>query len=276
VEYLSKQEKAIMLNEQGLKSLQEGQLEKAVNLFKEAIECHPNLAIPYGNLGMCYSNLGNYELAEQFYLKAIELDQTNIQFFTGLGSVYIETQQYEKAEMYLEKAKAIDPENMTYLTIFGGLLFASNRYKEAIDFHEELIRSEKVAKTDLHRDAEIHYRLAYSYIKLDKLEKGLEIAENYLQKSYIIEQPHFKTLFIQMKAKALAKMNKLVEVAILLQRALSETPRNVILLIELGDIHQSQQNYQMAITCYEKALEINPNFTHLKEIIEYLKKGLSI
>ena len=77
-----------------------------------------------------------------------------------------------------------------------------------------------------------------------------------------------------MKAKALAKMNRLVEVAILMQRALSETPRNVILWVEMGDIQLSQQNYQMAITCYEKALEIHPNFGKLKEIIERLKKGL--
>ena len=147
-------------------------------------------------------------------------------------------------------------------------------YLDIVWFHEELLKSNKIKKTDFQQDAEIHYRVSYSYIKLENPEKGLEIAEEYLQKPFIIEQPHLKTLFIQMKAKALAKMKKFVEVAILPDRALIETPRNIILWIELGDIQQSQQNYKMAIECYEKALEINPNFTHLKEIIEYLKKGI--
>ncbi len=168
----------------------------------------------------------------------------------------------------------IDQEDIVYLMSYGSSLFASNKYKETIEFHEKLLSSNKSKKIDLHQDAEIHYRLSYSYIKLEDTEKGLEIAEEYLQKPFIIEQPHLKTLFIQMKAKALAKMKKFVEVAILLDRALIETPRNIILWIELGDIQQSQQNYQMAIECYEKALEINPSFTYLQEIIEYLKKGI--
>lgn len=173
-----------------------------------------------------------------------------------------------------EKEEIIDQEDIAYLMEYGSSLFASNKYKETIDFHEELLKSKKIKKINFQQDAEIHYRLAYSYIKLDDPEKCLEIAEEYLQEPLIIEQPNLKTLFIQMKAKALAKMKKFVEVAILLDRALIETPRNIILWIELGDIQQSQQNYKMAIECYEKALDINPNFTHLQEIIEYLKKGI--
>ena len=173
-----------------------------------------------------------------------------------------------------KKKEIIDQENIAFLMEYGSSLFASNKYKETIEFHEELLKSKKSKKINFQQDAEIHYRLSYSYIKLDDPEKGLEIAEEYLQNPLIIEQLNLKTLFIQMKAKALAKMKKFVEVAILLDRALIETPRNIILWIELGDIQQYQQNYQMAIECYEKALEIDPNFSNLREIIDYLKKGI--
>ncbi|GAH13768.1 unnamed protein product, partial [marine sediment metagenome] len=158
-----------------------------------------------------------------------------------------------------EKEEIIDQEDIEYLMEYGSSLFASNKYEETIEFHEELLKSKKSKEIALHQDAEIHYRISYSYIKLENPEKGLEIAEEYLKRPFIFEQPNLKTLFIQMKAKALAKMKNFVEVAILLDRALIETPRNIILWIELGDIQQSQQNYQMAIDSYEKALEINPD-----------------
>ncbi|NPE08203.1 MAG: tetratricopeptide repeat protein [Asgard group archaeon] len=173
-----------------------------------------------------------------------------------------------------EKKEIIEQEDIAFLMEYGSSIFASNKYKETIEFHEELLRSKKIKKINFQQDAEIHYRISYSNIKLENPEKGLEIAEEYLQKPFIIEQLHLKTLFIQMKAKALAKMKKFVELAIFMDRALADTPRNVILWIEMGDIQQLQQNYKLAIECYEKALEINPNFTHLKEIIEYLKKGI--
>ena len=95
-----------------------------------------------------------------------------------------------------EKKEIIDQEDIAYLMEYGSSLFASNKYKETIEFHEELLRSDKSKEIALHQDVEIHYSLSFSYIELEKPEKGLEIAEEYLQKPHVTEQPNFKTLFI--------------------------------------------------------------------------------
>jgi|GEM_PF-4751776 Flp pilus assembly protein TadD len=46
--------------DQGVKQLQQGNLEAAINNFNEAIRLNPNYAQAYGNRGIAYSRLQQY------------------------------------------------------------------------------------------------------------------------------------------------------------------------------------------------------------------------
>ena len=52
----------------------ERKYKEAIDAFSCVLETEPDNADIYNNMGVAYSCLGNFEQAENFYTKAIELD----------------------------------------------------------------------------------------------------------------------------------------------------------------------------------------------------------
>ena len=51
-----------------------GNIQKAISLFKEAIEIHPFYAEAYNNLGYAYTRQKEYEKAKEAFRKALEIE----------------------------------------------------------------------------------------------------------------------------------------------------------------------------------------------------------
>ena len=62
-------------NELGIKALQEGAYEKAIEAFMKAAEEEPDNPVGYINLGNVFASAGDTERAERFFQKAISLDE---------------------------------------------------------------------------------------------------------------------------------------------------------------------------------------------------------
>ena len=62
----------------------ERKYKEAVDAFSSVLETEPDNADVYNNLGVSYSCLGNFEQAENFYTKAIELDPELAQAYINL------------------------------------------------------------------------------------------------------------------------------------------------------------------------------------------------
>ena len=75
-------------------------IDKAMSLFKErkykaatdafhsVLETEPDNADIYNNLGVAYSCLANFEQAENYYVKALELDPELAQAYINLSDLY--------------------------------------------------------------------------------------------------------------------------------------------------------------------------------------------
>ena len=68
-----KRREAAIHNNYGLAYRAEGDYDRAVEAFTQAIELNPNYAIAYNNRGEVYRDKGNFDLAIADYTKAIEL-----------------------------------------------------------------------------------------------------------------------------------------------------------------------------------------------------------
>jgi tetratricopeptide (TPR) repeat protein len=55
----------------------------------------------YQMAGMCYYNLKEYNLAEEYYKKALKLDRTNAKILYRLGTLYFERKKLKLAKIYL-------------------------------------------------------------------------------------------------------------------------------------------------------------------------------
>jgi len=95
----SKIQQAVKYNELGLKAMEKGDYDKAIEYFKKAIEIDPNYAIAYYNLALAY---GNEEQFHRYY-------KLPGQTFAEAGHPEMQ-KKYEKAVYYLKLVEDRFPE----------------------------------------------------------------------------------------------------------------------------------------------------------------------
>jgi len=88
-----------------------GELEKAAEEFKKAIELKPNYGDAYHNLANVYHQMGKDDLAKENYQKALEFNPNLWQSHQNLAALYFLEEKFDLAEKHLLKAVEINPTN---------------------------------------------------------------------------------------------------------------------------------------------------------------------
>ena len=94
---------------------------EAEQIFKESKKYYNDKNV-YGNLGLCYMKMGDYQQAEEEFKYAIYLDPLFIKAYSDLGLLYFEKENYDGAIEQWEKILEIEPnipENYVILTNLG-------------------------------------------------------------------------------------------------------------------------------------------------------------
>ena len=58
---------------------------KAIDEFSKVLETEPDNAEIYNNMALCYMNLNNYEKAEQYFLKSLDINRKIPQVYINLS-----------------------------------------------------------------------------------------------------------------------------------------------------------------------------------------------
>jgi serine/threonine-protein kinase len=86
----------------GNELIQAGELEKAVDEYKRALEMEPGNVDALTNLGVVYYNLGQLDDAVEQYSKALEVAPDDADIHSNLAAAYVQMNQLDKAlEQYL-------------------------------------------------------------------------------------------------------------------------------------------------------------------------------
>jgi len=86
----------------------EGEQEKAIELFKIAEFLDEDFVDPSFNLGNIYFIEQDAQKAEEYYKKALEIDDEFVEAYNGLGLVAVMNCNFDEAESYFDKALEID------------------------------------------------------------------------------------------------------------------------------------------------------------------------
>jgi tetratricopeptide (TPR) repeat protein len=162
-------------NELGIKALQEGEFEKAIEAFMKAAEEEPENPVGYINLGNVFASAGDFERAERFFQKAISLDENAGSALYGLGNLYFTNERFEEAAKLYEKAIRAGLNEADAFFMLGKSLKQLDNPKLALPYFQ---RSAELAPDDL------EIRLAYG-ILLAEMEL-FEEAQKEL--SFVIEK----------------------------------------------------------------------------------------
>jgi len=131
-----------------------GDAQKAIENLKTAFEISPNMSLIAHKLADAYYRAGPwyYDLAEDYNLKAIELDSTNLLAHNQLATVYIKQKNYELAQTKLEdNEKRLEVNTplghkQEIYKNYGILAFNDKDYTEARRQFEKALDLDLVAK----------------------------------------------------------------------------------------------------------------------------------
>lgn len=105
-------EQAERLNEKG-KILGRARKDlEALEYFKFAAEICPDKGKYRYNMGIAYKNTKRYEEALRCLFDALELGYEHCDCYSAIGSILREKEEYELAESYVDKALELDTDNM--------------------------------------------------------------------------------------------------------------------------------------------------------------------
>ncbi len=134
--------KAIALNDDGARALQDDDLEHAEAKLGLALEYNPRFTEAWVNLGLVELRLGRYEIARHDFRKAIELNPDLPAPFHGMGLLEERVGDLEKAEKNYRDALKVDPGFGPARVNLGRLLFARREWDAA---REQFLRLTEVA-----------------------------------------------------------------------------------------------------------------------------------
>lgn len=167
------------LLEEGKTYYNNGEYDKAIEIFKKAVELYPNDDDSWSWLGNSYGINGQIEEAIKYHLKAAELNPDDSRNWYNLGYSYINNEQYQESIEPLLKAIELNPDDSDSWYFLGVSYYKNGEYQKAI---EPLLKA-----TELNPDDSYNwYSLGNSYLALKdnnnavySFERAIEINPNY-------------------------------------------------------------------------------------------------
>lgn len=159
----------------------EGELNKAMRVLQTSISGKKNINKDvFALTAKVYYDMKEYEKAQDYALKAIDIDKNNIMALEVLGDVNYRTKDYKKAQDYYKKASSKD---MTY----------TNSVKLGKTYQQ--LNESKKAKDTYSKVLKVSSKSYQAYYEMALLEKDREVA--YIKKAISIN-PSFKDGWIDL------------------------------------------------------------------------------
>jgi len=153
----------------GSLALEENQYEKAEEYLKKALEIEETSQI-YFSLGIVYDRMKDPDRMEKSMKRAIELKPDNAMALNYLGYSYLlkkdlSPERLKEAFSLIKKACQLEPENGAFLDSLGWAYYLMGQYRKA----EKMLLKASL----LEEDPEIFEHLGHLYLKKNDYEKAI-------------------------------------------------------------------------------------------------------
>lgn len=258
-------------------------LEKAIPLFRKAVEEDPQFAMAYANLAISYYWLDAYqnqkhytEEINNYADKALLYDSKSDVSLIAKAFYYMHTGDYRLALPHLEKALEYNPNSTGVIHVLSSL------YK---DYIPDTAKYLKYALLGIQLDIEANDSVAKSYIYLN-LSNALaqsgftREAMLYINKSLDYDSTNYWAPYLKVYIQYAEDLD-LERAKNSLIRELAKDPSRLDILQEVGKLHYFQEDYEGAYKYYKKFADIRKRqdlniYPHedIKIGVVYQKMGL--
>lgn len=152
------------------------QNDEALNYLNRALNFDPKNLQVISIKALIHENRKEYEISDSLYLKALEIDSTNVLILNNLAYSYSERGINLKQAFEMSK-KAIDkePENASYLDTFGWVNYKLGDYKTAKEFLEKAVNLEPANSTLLDHLGDVYFKYGNKKKALELWNKAFEL-----------------------------------------------------------------------------------------------------
>jgi serine/threonine protein kinase/tetratricopeptide (TPR) repeat protein len=100
-----------------------GELDKAAQTYQERIESYPRESLAYGNLGIVYSELGQYQKATEITRQGLRLAPDRVGSYDNLTNYTIALQRFDETRQNIREAQARKMDDATFHNALYALAF---------------------------------------------------------------------------------------------------------------------------------------------------------
>ena len=286
----------------GKESYFKGYLNDAITEFTEVVESDSDdreKAIALTYIGIIHDDRGEYDMAIEYYRRALRYDRRNSLIYRNMSLAYRHKKEFQKADEVISTALSLEPKNVKNILLSGNILFEQGKYEEAKSRYEEalginpdnssalynmgitLLRlGDEVAAIEyLKRSASVDKIGAIAHLSYSKLgviftrHRDYELAEKYLKLAVSvrpgdpIDRYNLGIVYLKLNRheEALAELIKAEELG----------KDDAEVLENLGEAYSSLKQYDRSIDVYNRLLAVNKrNVRVLSRIAElYYDKG---
>nr|MDZ8063516.1 TIGR03032 family protein [Nostoc sp. EkiNYC01] len=249
------------LFEQGKQSVQQGDLQRAIASFREAIRLQPDYIAAYNQLGNALQGLGQMEQAIAAYQKLLLINPNVAQANCNLGAIWQMQGKTEEAIAAYQRAIQLKPDFALPHLNLGRLYSNQQSWLEAAQCLQQAIQ--------LQPDTVAAYNdLSNVFRQLGETQKAIACLHHALK-----HQPDFVEAWHNLGCLWMTQgdMSKAQEC---FQQVLTRQPDFLPVHGNLGQALEAQGQWLAALASYNRALELNPNATDIFYQREHLRLSL--
>ena len=221
-------------------------LEKAINLYNQAIELNPSLLPALFWRGSVLDDLGRYDEAIVSYDTALEVEPENAQVWYFRGIALYNSSKVEEAMSSYDKALQINPNYHKVWYCRGNILDSLEKYEEAILCYDKALTIEP-------NDSESWRSRGNSLLNLERYEEAINSYTQAVKHNSELYQVWFSQGLI------LDNLERYEEALISFDRALQIHPDYHEAFCNQGNTLVSLERYEESILSFDRALELNSN-----------------
>ncbi|TVR92941.1 MAG: tetratricopeptide repeat protein [Spirochaetaceae bacterium] len=204
-----------------------------------------DVALEYFNIGNAYYELGRYEEASGYYIRALDLDPSLSSSTYNLARAYIQRERFTAAVAVLEDLRTEDPENILVLQTLGYALTRLGRNGEAVDVLE---RAEQLSPFNL--------TVLYNLGVLHGVEERYDEAYDILLRAHRVDESDQElVLMLAETSLALGREDEAIE---FLERFDQPEDAERELLLRLARLYSEATSYSDALNVYATLRDRDP------------------
>ena len=241
--------------DKAMELFKEHKYKECIDMFSLVLETEPDNADIYNNVAVAYSCIGDFEHAENYYIKALELDPQLVQAYINLSDLYYKAGDIASSVGTLQKGSYELEDNLTIAHLLARVYIEDQRWEDAIAELERVLDGEP-------ENYDAYYDLGHVYFELGDYEAAISNFEN------VVQYKEDSELLFYSLAQAYEANNEIDKAISNYLKSIAVNDKFVLAYKKVGILFMARNDYDDAIEYFEDYI----NFDIPEEEKEHIRK----